>query len=1158
MEGGDPDAPTHKRPRLDSVNSVYNGLPPPPQPPRLSTGQASPPSARSYPPPHGLPPPPPPQPYPSQGPSKYPSGPSPSPSAPTGPPSDIRAYSSPRNLPSPIQRTHGVSGPPVTLPARTISQDHIPTYQPRPPITPVSSALEEHSRSNSADVKPPSGMEHGGHQPWPVNPEQRHNGSISNGYPIVSPSHDQQYPPPPMPPGQPPYGQPVSTYPPSQYLGPGGSYGGPGQMRRKQVRATQACNHCRARKQKCDEARPCQFCRENNFDCQYKDVPPPKQDRSMMQLQDSVNNMSEVLKTFVEGINSWKDSVNTWKDSVESRLPPAEFNHSMMVASNHPSPEQAYGVRNSFSEPNGSRMPTPVQSRVPLRRVGSMKNESPIVPHSAISPLTGNAATPIKQESMMATPQPPATPADSVRTDHTATGEATKEKTGLLADHETPAHMLLHTWPSMAGFIPGVPILKKLMDQGYNASDYAMHVEQQRGLIRVWGVGEGHDLNDGAQGPGSPESNNNESDAPSPATIQEGLWGPKEPPQSPSPSTMSPDGSRDTSNIGGLGPDGRPQLDLETLSKLHASYHKHIHSLHPFLNPSKLRKMVREFGEVYSPKSSHAFSPGSAVPSHVAGVKRKRSASTFDPYSPGRPGRDGSHPDPIERSLRNAIVLLVLALGKVCEYEKPLPAPQRDKIQKNNSYGYSQESPLSSFSSDDGHDTRPRNMDCMPGMGYFCYATDILGNQQGGNTIAHAQAMLLAALYLGQFARVLESWSWINNACRVCLILIKAFVSLSPSFVPALTFQCRDMDKINRNTLFNTSRPPPQFSAKENYRLNLIKCVYWTCLQLETDILAEMSTLPPSEISKFQEEISYPSGVFEKFPESIQFDDTNEHEKTMWTYSSQIHLRVILNEAHNTLYGKATTTGDSRGGRKKPPGLDVNNIKEVAAAARVHADILLSWRRLLPQQLAWNDDDPPATDINIARLRAKFYGGHYMILRPFLFIAAHEIELPPGPPVSSSAWSSQTSSPAAYAESSATSTGHHRGLMDLNIEQTSVLTVAFQCIESAIRSTIAFDRVYEPPDKEYKPYESTPERRPILTNIFGTLHAQFGNMLVLAAVYKSRLRSHLPTDTKLTKKNLELLFKRTIKVLSNVAPNSPILAVDVEILKNVQKIVGVQ
>jgi hypothetical protein len=259
-----------------------------------------------------------------------------------------------------------------------------------------------------------------------------------------------------------------------------------------------------------------------------------------------------------------------------------------------------------------------------------------------------------------------------------------------------------------------------------------------------------------------------------------------------------------------------------------------------------------------------------------------------------------------------------------------------------------------------------------------------------------------------------------------------------------------------------------------------------------------MSTLPPSEISKYQEDISYPSGVFEKFPEVITFNESSDHDKTMWIYSSQIHLRVILNEAHNTLYSSgrqllhfASLMLTTSGGRKKPPGFDVHNLKEVANAARVHADILLSWRRLLPAELSWEDNEPPATDINIARLRAKFYGGHYMILRPFLFLAVHEIELPPGPPVSG--WSSQTSSPAATVESAPTPTHtqiHQRGaFVDLTSEQSGLLRVAHDCIASAIQSTIAFDRVGADPNTKYNRFKETPRERLILTNIFGTLHA---------------------------------------------------------------------
>ena len=105
---------------------------------------------------------------------------------------------------------------------------------------------------------------------------------MSNGYAsTMSPPNESQFHTPPLPQtpqyGQPPSMAPYSNGPYMAQYGPGAQAQAQAQaMRRKQVRATQACNHCRSRKQKCDEARPCQFCRENNFDCQYKDVPPPK------------------------------------------------------------------------------------------------------------------------------------------------------------------------------------------------------------------------------------------------------------------------------------------------------------------------------------------------------------------------------------------------------------------------------------------------------------------------------------------------------------------------------------------------------------------------------------------------------------------------------------------------------------------------------------------------------------------------------------------------------------------------------------------------------------------------------------------------------------------------------------------------------------------
>lgn len=60
-------------------------------------------------------------------------------------------------------------------------------------------------------------------------------------------------------------------------------------------------------------------------------------------------------------------------------------------------------------------------------------------------------------------------------------------------------------------------------------------------------------------------------------------------------------------------------------------------------------------------------------------------------------------------------------------------------------------------------------------------------------------------------------------------------------------------------------------------------------------------------------------------------------------------------------------------------------------------------------------------------------------------------------------------------------------------------------------------------------------------------------MIVLAAVLNSPLQQCLPDDTELTKFNLGLLYKRTIKILKEVAPNSPILKADSEILENIQR-----
>jgi hypothetical protein len=92
------------------------------------------------------------------------------------------------------------------------------------------------------------------------------------------------------------------------------------------------------------------------------------------------------------------------------------------------------------------------------------------------------------------------------------------------------------------------------------------------------------------------------------------------------------------------------------------------------------------------------------------------------------------------------------------------------------------------------------------------------------------------------------------------------------------------------------------------------------------------------------------------------------------------------------------------------------------------------------------------------------------------------------------------------------------------------------CIDSAILSTKAFDGI---------------EGRPIVTNIFGTAHAQFGNMLVLSATYMSHLSELVDRNV------LDELLRRTISFLLQSRYISPTLRADARILTEIyEKIFG--
>lgn len=375
------------------------------------------------------------------------------------------------------------------------------------------------------------------------------------------------------------------------------------------------------------------------------------------------------------------------------------------------------------------------------------------------------------------------------------------------------AHRLLR-WPTIKALFAHRPL----------SEDYVMENEMRKGLLRLYGRGQGRDTFDGGQtGPASPSTNSSSGRSDdlsrSPAASPPDLWG----------TSLGTPGGLDgryavSDHPGGLNPDGTLKVDQLTRDRLLDSYLNNIHILHPFLSKTRLKRMFDRFG-------AHSGPPEPPRPSPYAGhinppllpldatsnksQKRKHSAATggspHEILATAFSGRSGGGEPRLERRISTAIVLLVMALGKICAHTGDLPGPVRDHVKDSSAGGdrrphspLQTESPpstafrpspttssasISSPMSDlrasvmSRSSTEPfgcppgprpeKNVDVIPGLAYFARATDILGNLHGGNDLSHVQANLLAGLYASQMACVIESWSWIQTACRACHFLIR-------------------------------------------------------------------------------------------------------------------------------------------------------------------------------------------------------------------------------------------------------------------------------------------------------------------------------------------------------------------------------------------------
>ena len=653
--------------------------------------------------------------------------------------------------------------------------------------------------------------------------------------------------------------------------------------------------------------------------------------------------------------------------------------------------------------------------------------------------------------------------------------DVTMERKPEMEDHRTAPHKLILLWPSVW------PLLQRAGATINNT--YVMEAED-RGILRIWTKGEGIDEHDGTQpgGPASPaRSEESGEGSASAASPPEGLWG------TGFPQTPMSDARRSEPSIslGGLKPDGSPDMDVGTIYLLYDSYMKHIHIMHPFLDKQRLRKLFDSFIKRYSTSHPNVRSKF-AVGDYDSERPLKRQRSNGSTANPTGSDPNNMRKEPTERSPGNAVVWLVLALGKICMHKEPLPGPVPDGRLNTNtvishqlmaSHGLTSSSPVSAAikpspmspkstpttqptppgaegmvrvesrsrrpSFDGLHVAGPRNLDSIPGLAYYAKAAEILGDQGDGNDLVHAQMFLLAGLYKGQLARVKESMSWISMAGRAVMNLLDRYKLYNEHYWSAHG----DIRKAHEKG---------QARIKDK-RHNLIVLASWTCLQLESDILAELR-LPSSNIKTVENMLvmphNMPDSEMENY-EGLEPDNTEEsqtYNKILIFYTAQMFLRKRLNQIHSELYGDQCLNQS------------LNSVQEMLSA---HEQILKYWRDTLPPGLRWNDDDEAPDDILNARLRGKYWGARYLINRPFLDYALHIMpHARDGRNIESVAKDSQ-GNPRDKAEI------HLFKAIELMGEQ-EILRASKRCVDAAMKSTVAFDNV---PD------------RLIMTNIHGTAHA---------------------------------------------------------------------
>jgi hypothetical protein len=189
------------------------------------------------------------------------------------------------------------------------------------------------------------------------------------------------------------------------------------------------------------------------------------------------------------------------------------------------------------------------------------------------------------------------------------------------------------------------------------------------------------------------------------------------------------------------------------------------------------------------------------------------------------------------------------------------------------------------------------------------------------------------------------------------------------------------------------------------------------------------------------------------------------------------------------------------------PGLP-HNRKKRTTVAWTDADhgvlfhVLQNTRKTLGRatKFWWQDSTDLATSLLAARIRAKYYGGEYIILRPYIYSALrwqNDGNMPPRPPFDLLEWvnkHNEAEKEAAARRAFNKANGLEYDFGDKDLPQVAISYDAFQsdpklaevflwcckrCIDAAMASTSVFDGVASPLE----------DKRLRVTNIHGTATA---------------------------------------------------------------------